>query len=126
MRVSQSSGQRWNADHESRAKPTYRSRHVGGVAMECDYAGHTIPIIDPSTGEIRSADLCGGAERVTTDVLLCQLQPKAARLNRGEPTGFQLLRWRDEDHDLRQPQVCSGQGSLVPTLNATFAAFADH
>lgn len=31
------------ADHESRAKPTYRSRHVGGVAMECDYAGHTIP-----------------------------------------------------------------------------------
>ncbi|WP_234892697.1 transposase, partial [Sinorhizobium meliloti] len=45
------------ADHESRAKPTYRSRHVGGVAMECDYAGHTIPIIDPSTGEIRAAQI---------------------------------------------------------------------
>ncbi len=45
------------ADHESRAKPTYRSRHVGGMAMECDYAGHTIPIIDPSTGEIRAAQI---------------------------------------------------------------------
>jgi transposase len=45
------------ADHESRAKPTYRSRHVGGVAMECDYACHTIPIIDPSTGEIREAQI---------------------------------------------------------------------
>ena len=27
------------------------------VAMECDYAGHTIPIIDPSTGEIRAAQI---------------------------------------------------------------------
>ncbi|MGV1869028.1 IS21 family transposase, partial [Rhizobium sp. 23-156Da] len=45
------------ADYESRAKPTYRSRHVAGVAMECDYAGHTIPIIDPSSGEIRAAQI---------------------------------------------------------------------
>ncbi|MBW6425177.1 hypothetical protein KX729_27445 [Rhizobium sp. XQZ8] len=32
-------------DHESRARSTYRSRRVTGFAMECNYAGHTIPII---------------------------------------------------------------------------------
>lgn len=25
--------------------------------MECDYAGHTVPIIDPSSGEIRAAQI---------------------------------------------------------------------
>ncbi|MFW8589169.1 hypothetical protein ACOJBM_43355 [Rhizobium beringeri] len=32
--------------------------------MQTDYAGHTIPIIDPSTGVIHSAQiLCGDASR---------------------------------------------------------------
>lgn len=44
-------------EYESRVKPTYRNRHVAGVAMECDYAGHTIPIIDPSTGETYAAQI---------------------------------------------------------------------
>jgi transposase len=45
------------ADRESRAKPTYRGRHVGGVAMECDCAGHTIAIIAPSAGEVCAAQI---------------------------------------------------------------------
>ena len=30
-----------------RANPTYRNRHEAGAVMQTDYAGHTIPIIDP-------------------------------------------------------------------------------
>jgi transposase len=45
------------ADFEKRSRPVYRSRHEAGVAMECDYAGQTIPIIDPTTGEIRPAQI---------------------------------------------------------------------
>ncbi|MGO8271771.1 hypothetical protein ACC862_37305, partial [Rhizobium ruizarguesonis] len=45
--------------------------------------------------------MLGEVIAVAVDVLLCQLQPKDARLDRGEPTGLQLLRWGNEDDDLR-------------------------
>ncbi|MBB4232525.1 transposase [Rhizobium mongolense] len=52
------------AEFESRVKPTYRNRHVAGVAMECNYAGHTIPVIDPSTAEITQRRFSSSVERI--------------------------------------------------------------
>ena len=43
------------AEYESRVKPTYRSRRWCCDGMRL--CGHTIPIIDPLTGEIRAAQI---------------------------------------------------------------------
>ncbi len=42
---------------ERRARPTYRHRHEAGAVMQTDYAGHTVPIVDPRTGELRMAQI---------------------------------------------------------------------
>ena len=45
--------QRWNQAHTS----TMRLPHKGGEAMEVDYAGMTVPITKPETGEITQAQV---------------------------------------------------------------------
>lgn len=45
------------AAFEHRASATFRNRHTAGAAMQTDYAGHTIPVIDPATGEIQPAQI---------------------------------------------------------------------
>lgn len=45
------------AAFEQRASATFRNRHTAGAAMQTDYAGHTVPVIDPATGEIRPAQI---------------------------------------------------------------------
>jgi len=45
--------QRWNQAHTS----TMRLPHKGGEAMEVDYAGMTVPITNPETGEITQAQV---------------------------------------------------------------------
>jgi len=35
---------------ESRLSPRYRNRHEAGATMQTDYAGQTVPIVDPATG----------------------------------------------------------------------------
>lgn len=42
---------------ESRLSPRYRNRHDAGAVMQTDYAGHTIPVIDPGTGHAHSAQI---------------------------------------------------------------------
>ncbi len=42
---------------EGRLSPTMRQRHEAGEAMFVDYAGATIDIIDPETGEVRPAQI---------------------------------------------------------------------
>jgi transposase len=116
------------ADHESRAKPTYRSRHVGGVAMECDYAGHTIPIIDPSTGEIRAAQIyvavLSASQLTFSYASFSQKLPDWIEANQRAFSYF---------GGVTKTTICDNLKSAVakalwfePTLNATFAAFADH
>jgi len=43
----------WSA----KLKPTMRLNHKAGEKMFVDYAGQTFPVIDPSTGEIRKAEI---------------------------------------------------------------------
>ena len=44
-------------DFERRINPRFRNRHEAGAAMQTDYAGHTIPIFDPATGEEHQAQI---------------------------------------------------------------------
>lgn len=125
-------GYTWFCDkfgaHEKRANPAYRHRHSAGAEMQTDYAGQTIPLIDPDTGEVHAAQLFVavlGASSYTFAV---------ASLHQ------QLPDWIDGQ--VRALEYFGGTpGSIVcdnlkagvakalwfePTLTATFAAMAEH
>jgi hypothetical protein len=57
--ASQGYGCTWFCDrfaaYQSRANPTFRHRYAAGAATQTDYAGPTVEVIDPQTGEIRQA-----------------------------------------------------------------------
>ena len=42
---------------EGKLSPVMRQRHPAGERLFVDYAGHTIDVIDPMTGEVRTAQL---------------------------------------------------------------------
>ncbi|MFG6585486.1 IS21 family transposase [Sulfitobacter sp. 1A12779] len=42
---------------EGKLSPVMRQRHPAGERLFVDYAGHTIDVIDPQTGEVRAAQL---------------------------------------------------------------------
>ena len=44
-------------EFENRISPRYRNRHEAGAVMQTDYAGHTIPVIDPATGQEHRAQI---------------------------------------------------------------------
>jgi len=44
-------------EFETRISPRYRNRHDAGAVMQTDYAGHTIPVIDPATGDAHRAQI---------------------------------------------------------------------
>jgi len=44
-------------EFESRISPRYRNRHEAGAVMQTDYAGHTMPVIDPGTGAEHRAQI---------------------------------------------------------------------
>jgi transposase len=43
--------------YRRRANPTFRHRHAAGAVMQTDYAGPTVEVIDPQTGEVRRAQI---------------------------------------------------------------------
>lgn len=45
---------------EGRLTPTMRQHHFAGERVFIDYAGDTIPVIDPKTGEVREAEVFVG------------------------------------------------------------------
>jgi transposase len=45
------------AAHRLRANPSFRNRHEAGAAMQTDYAGPTVEVIDPKTGVIHQAQI---------------------------------------------------------------------
>ena len=44
-------------EFQNRISPRYRNRHEAGAVMQTDYAGHTIPVIDPATGQEHRAQI---------------------------------------------------------------------
>jgi len=116
------------AEHESRASPTYRNRHVAGDTMECDYSGHTIPIIDPATGEVHTAQIYVAVLSASLYTFcyasLSQKLPDWIEANQRAFNYFGGVTKTTKIDNLK-----SGVAKALwfePTLNATFAAFADH
>ena len=42
---------------QNRTSASFRNRHEAGAVMQTDYAGHTIPVTDPGTGEVHQAQI---------------------------------------------------------------------
>ena len=42
---------------DGKLSPAMRQRHPAGERLFVDYAGHTVDVIDPATGEVRTAQL---------------------------------------------------------------------
>ena len=116
------------AAFEQRASATFRNRHTAGAAMQTDYAGQTVPVIDPVTGEIRLA-------QIFVAVLPASLYTFAyASFTQRLPDwieGQQLA--LGFFGGVTKAIVCDNLKAGVakplwfePTINATFAAFAEH
>lgn len=43
--------------YRQRGRATFRNRHEAGAVMQTDYAGQTVPVIDPVTGVVREAQI---------------------------------------------------------------------
>jgi len=125
-------GYTWFCDkfgaHEKRAHPTYRHRHAAGAVMQTDYAGQTIPLIDPGTGEIHQAQLFVavlGASSYTFAV---------ASLHQRLPDWIEgQVRALEYFGGVPASIVCDNLKAGVakalwfePTLTTTFAAMAEH
>jgi transposase len=107
---------------------SFRNRHEAGGVMQTDYAGHTVPLIDPSTEEIRQAQIFVavlGASSLT--FVMASLSQKLPDWIEGQ---VQAL---DYFGGVTRAIVCDNLKAGVakalwfePTLNQTFAAMADH
>jgi transposase len=116
------------AAFEQRASATFRHRHTAGAAMQTDYAGHTVPVIDPATGEIRPA-------QIFVAVLPASLYTFAyASFTQRLPDWIEgQQRALSFFGGVTKAIVCDNLKAGVakplwfePTINATFAAFAEH
>ncbi|SEI21110.1 hypothetical protein SAMN05216228_106420 [Rhizobium tibeticum] len=115
------------AAFEQRASATFRNRHIASAGMQTDYAGHRPGDRSGDGRDPAGADLRRGSAGLFVHLRLCKLHSTAAGLDRGSATGAELLRWRD------QGDLCDNLKAGVakplwfePTINATFAAFAEH
>lgn len=125
-------GYTWFCDkfgtHGKRANPTYRHRHSAGAEMQTDYAGQTIPLVDPETGEVRDAQLFVavlGASSYTFAV--ASLHQRLPGWINGQVRALEYF------GGIPASIVCDNLKSGVakalwfePTLTATFAAMAEH
>jgi transposase len=113
---------------ERRAHATFRNRHEAGAVMQTDYAGHTIPIIDPSTGVIHSAQIFVAMLPASSLTFACaSLGQKLPDWIEGQERALSFF------GGVRKAIVCDNLKAGVakvrwfePTLNATFAAMAEH
>ena len=113
---------------ERRTHATWRNRHEAGAAMQTDYAGQTVGIVDPESGEIHEVQIfvavLGASSYTFATASLTQRLPdwiagqcQALAFFGGVPKSI----------------VCDNLKAGVakplwfePTLNPTFAALAEH
>ena len=116
------------AAYQRRANPSFRHRHAAGAVMQTDYAGATVEVIDPQTGEIRQAQIfvavLGASSLTFAMASLGQRQPD-------------WILWQTPGLSyfggVPKAIVCDNLKAGVvkalwfePTLNPTFAAMAEH
>ena len=116
------------AAFERRAHATFRNRHEAGAVMQTDYAGHTIPIIDPSTGVIHSAQIFVAVLAASSlTFAYASFSQKLPDWIEGQERALSFF------GGVPKAIVCDNLKAGVakalwfePTLNATFAAMAEH
>ncbi|TIO80790.1 MAG: IS21 family transposase [Mesorhizobium sp.] len=116
------------AAFRQQASPTFRNRHSAGSVMQTDYAGQTVPVIDPATGVICSAQIFVavlGASNLT--FAFASSSQKLPDWIDGQVRALSFF------GGVTKAIVCDNLKAGVakalwfePTLNATFAAMAEH
>lgn len=116
------------AAFERRANASFRHRHRAGAVMQTDYAGHTVPVIDPITGVICAAQIFVavlGASNLT--FAFASSSQKLPDWIDGQVRALTFF------GGVTRAIVCDNLKAGVvkalwfePTLNATFAAMAEH
>jgi len=125
-------GYTWFCEHfaafERRTSATFRNRHAAGSVMQTDYAGQTVPVIDPATGVICPAQIFVavlGASNLT--FAFASSSQKLPDWIEGQVRALAFF------GGVTRAIVCDNLKAGVvkalwfePTLNATFAAMAEH
>ena len=116
------------AAHRLRASPSFRNRHEAGAAMQTDYAGPTIEVIDPKTGVIHQAQIFVavlGASSLT--FAMASFSQRLPDWIEGQVRSLSYF------GGVPKAIVCDNLKAGVvkalwfePTLNRTFAAMAEH
>lgn len=116
------------AAFERRVSATFRNRHRAGAVMQTDYAGQTVPIVDPATGVIDQGQIfvavLGASNFTFARASLSQKLPDWIESQVRALTFF---------GGVTETIVCDNLKAGVvkplwfePTLNATFSAMAEH
>jgi transposase len=116
------------AAFEHRTNATFRNRHTAGAAMQTDYAGHTVPVINPVTGEIEQAQIFVAVLPASLCTFAyASLSQKLPDWIEGQQRALSFF------GGVTKAIVCDNLKAGVvkplwfePTINATFAAFAEH
>jgi transposase len=111
-----------------RANPTFRHRHVAGAAMQTDYAGQTVEVIDPGTGEVRQAQIFVAVLAASSlTFAMASFSQKLPDCIAGQICALNYF------GGVPKAIVCDNLKAGVvkalwfePTLNQTFAAMAEH
>ncbi len=125
-------GYTWFCDRfaafRNKTSATFRNRHEAGAAMQTDYAGQTVPVIDPETGVIHLAQIFVavlGASSYT--FAFASFSQKLPDWIDGQTRALTFF------DGVTRTIVCDNLKAAVvkalwfePTLNATFAAMAEH
>lgn len=116
------------AAFRKKTSATFRNRYEAGAVMQTDYAGQTVPIIDPATGTVHAAQIFVavlGASSYT--FALASLSQKLPDWIDGQMRALAFF------GGVTDSLVCDNLKAAVakalwfePTLNATFEAFAEH
>src|SRR4051812_46750500 len=81
---------------EGRLSPTMRQAHPAGERMFVDYAGQTVDLIDPGTGEVRpaqSGSCAGMASGLTCRAVIACARQTASTSCRSRPTCSIAISW---------------------------------
>jgi transposase len=112
--------------YQRRAHPTFRHRHEAGAVMQTDYAGHTVEVIDPKTGEIRQAQIFVavlGASSLT--FAMASFTQRLPDWIEGQTLALAYFGGKAIVCDNLKAGVAKALW-FEPTLNQTFAAMAEH
>lgn len=116
------------AAYEQTVSPRYRNRHEAGATMQTDYAGHTVPLVSPQTGEIRQAQIFVAV--LPASNLIFSYASESQKLPDWIEGQKRALNYFG---GVTKAIVCDNLKSGVavalwfePTITATFEAFSEH